>query len=46
MNYSKIYRNQSRDRFKVKTDKSFITRFMELTTQKVVISEKYKREKM
>ena len=43
MNYSKVYKNQSKDRFKVKIDKSLIVRFMELSAQKVVISEKYKK---
>lgn len=43
MNYSKVYKNQSKDRFKVKIDKSLIVRFMELSAQKVVIGEKYKK---
>ena len=38
MNYSKVFKNQSKDRFKVKTNKSLIVRFMELSAHKVILA--------
>lgn len=44
MNYSKVYKNASNDRFKVKKNKNLtIPKFAQLSAQKVVFSEKEKR---
>jgi hypothetical protein len=45
MNYSKVYRNVSQDRFKVRKEKQGLNRFVHLSAQKVVLQEKEKKER-
>lgn len=36
MNFSKVYKNPSSDRFKVKKDKTLLNKFVHLDAQKVI----------
>lgn len=45
MNFSKVFRNVSNDRFKVKKDKSLMPRVVQLSAQKIVFHEKERKEK-
>jgi hypothetical protein len=45
MNYSKVYRNSSGDRFKVKREKPYYNHFALISAQKVVFQEKEKKER-
>jgi len=46
MNFSKVYKNGSSDRFKVKKNKNLMmSKFAQLSAQKIVFHEKEKREK-
>jgi len=43
MNFSKVYKNASNERFKVKKNKSLMPRFAQLSAQKIVFQEKIKK---
>lgn len=43
MNFSKVYRNSSKDRFKVKRDKQNSVYFAVVSAQKLKLQEKEKR---
>ena len=45
MNFSKVYRNSSGDRFKVRREKGCSNQASLISAQKVVLQEKEKREK-
>ena len=45
MNFSKVYRNSSGDRFKVRRDKHFAQQLAVVSAQKMVLQEKLRPEK-